>query len=340
MAKSLKSERSDVYRDHRVQMILSKFLSGEFERLDPVYDPKFGYSYPVIEAVVGNHSTADAFLNHLYEIGILKRETFDKTINCPKCSSGNVSIRYCCPYCKSFNVKKSSLVEHIQCGYIDVEDRFRQNDRLVCPRCHNELSKPDVNYRKAGVWCACNECGKNFDIPVPSHFCRECKSIFTFEDAIYRDVYSYSLNQEVMKEAGVGFILVAPIREFFQSRGFMVESPGFLKGKSGASHMFDVTASKGDITRHVIVIDLATSAEDVVSEQSIIAMFAKVYDVAPDKACLIAIPKMSENGRKLADLYKIELIEAKNQKDAMKALQAVVDLTMGTSESKLPQPVV
>jgi hypothetical protein len=46
---------------------------------------------------------------------------------------------------------------------------------------------------------------------------------------------------------------------------------------------------------------------------------------------------MSDNGRKLADLYKIELIEAKNQKEAMKALQSVVDLVQG-SESQLPQP--
>lgn len=235
-------------------------------------------------------------------------------------------------------MKKSSLVEHIQCGYIDIEDRFTQEDKMVCPRCHNELTKPDVNYRKAGVWCACNDCGKNFDIPVPSHFCRECKNLFTFEDAVYKDVYSYSLNQEVMKEAGVGYILVAPIRELFQSRGFTVESPGLMKGKSGASHMFDVAASKGDVARHVIVIDLATSTEDIVSEQSMIAMFAKVYDVAPDKACLIAIPKMSDNGRKLADLYKIELIEAKNQKEAMKALEAVVDLAKVPSESHLPQP--
>ncbi len=340
MAKSSKSERSEVYRDHRVQMVLSKFLGGEFEKLDPVYDPKYGYSYPIIEAIVGDHAAAETFLNHLYEIDILKREIFDKIINCPKCNSSNVSIRYCCPYCRSFNVKKSSLVEHIQCGYIDIEDRFRKNDKLVCPRCHNELSKPDINYRKAGVWCACNECGKNFDIPVPSHFCRECTDIFTFEEALYQDVYSYTLNQEVMKEAGLGYILVAPVREFFQSRGFVVESPGFLKGKSGASHMFDVTALKGDITRHVIVVDLATSVEDVVSEQSIIAMFAKVYDVSPDKACLIAIPKMSDNGRKLADLYKIELVEAENQKDAVKALQAVVDQALGSSKSELPQPAV
>jgi len=338
MAKSLREERSEAYRDHRAQQVLSKFFSGEIERLDPVYDPKYGYTYPIIEAIVGDPAAAEEFLNHLYEIGILKRETFDKTLNCPNCKSGSVSIRYCCPYCKSFHVKKSSLIEHIQCGYIDIEDRFKQNDKLVCPRCHNELTRPDFNYRKAGVWCACNECGKNFDIPVPSHFCRECKNIFTFEDAVYRDVYSYTLNQDVMKEAGVGYILVAPIRDFFQSRGFAVESPGFLKGKSGASHMFDITASKGDITRHVIVIDLATSTEDVVSEQSIIAMFAKVYDVTPSKACLIAIPKMSENGRKLADLYKIELIEARNQKEAMKALEAVVGSTQISSETQLPQP--
>jgi transcription elongation factor Elf1 len=322
MAKNLSAERSEVYRDHRAQLILSKLLSGEIERLDPVFDPKHGYTYPVVEAVMGDSAVAGAFLQHLYEIGILKRELFDKVINCPECNGSSVSVRYCCPYCKSFNVKKSSLVEHIQCGYIDIEDRFEQNGKLVCPRCHNELTRLDVNYRKAGVWCACNECGKSFDIPVTSHFCRDCKNVFVFEDAVYRDVYSYTLNQDVMKETGVGYILVAPLQEFFRNRGFTVESPGFLKGKSGASHMFDIAASKGDITHQVTVIDLATTGDEAVSEQAVIAMFAKVYDVAPDRACLIVIPKMSENGRKLAALYKIELVEGRNQKEALKSLEA------------------
>lgn len=337
MAKNMKTERSEVYRDHRAQLVLSKFLSGEIERLAPVYDSKYGYTYPMIESVVGDSASAEAFLNHLYEIGVLRREVFDKVITCPACDSGVISIRYCCPYCKSYNVKKSSLIEHIQCGYIDVEDRFKQKDNLVCPRCHNELTKPDVNYRKAGVWCACNECHKNFDIPVPSHICRGCKNTFAFEDAIYKDVYSYSLNREVMKEAGVGHILVAPIREFFKKHRFTVESPGFLKGKSGASHMFDLAASK-DAPRCVVVVDLATSTEEAGSEQSIIAMFAKVYDVSPDKAYLIAIPGMSENGRKLADLYKIKLIEAKNQKEAMKVLEFSVEEKAVPSEAKQSQP--
>ncbi len=340
MTKSLKAERSEAYRDHRAQLVLGKFLSGEIERLEPVYDPKYGYIYPVVGALVGAPPEAEAFVNHLYEIDILKREIFDKVIICPKCNSSNISMRYCCPYCKSFDVKKSSLIEHIKCGYIDVENRFKQENKLLCPRCHNELTKPDVNFRMAGVWCTCNECSKNFDIPVTSHFCRHCKNIFTFEDAIYRDVYSYSLNPDVMKEAGVGYILVAPIRELFQNLGFKVESPGFLRGKSGASHLFDIAASKDDLTRYVIAIDFATSTEDTVSDQSIIAMFAKVYDAAPDKAYLIAIPRMNENGRKLADLYEIELIEAENQKEAMKTLAAMVSLTETTTESRQAQPAV
>jgi transcription elongation factor Elf1 len=325
MAKASKPERVEAYRDHRMQLILSKFLSGEISKLTPVYDSKYGYRYPPVEAIIGDPEETEKVLAYLYDIGILKRQVFDKMINCPQCNSANVSMRYCCPYCKSFNIKKSSLIEHIPCGYIDTEEHFKKGDKLVCPRCHTELNKQDVNYRRAGVWCSCNDCGKSFDIPVPSHFCRVCDTIFTFDDAVYRDVYSYSLNEEIMKEVGAGYILVAPIQEFLQSRGFTVESPGFLKGKSGASHMFDVAASRGDIPRSVIVIDIATSKDEPVSEQSIVSMFAKVFDVTPDKACLIAIPKMSENGGKLAELYNITLIEAKNQNEAIKALEACIE---------------
>lgn len=316
-SKASKVRRSEVYKNHRAQLLLSRFVSGELGRLDPVYDPKYGYRYPVVEKIVGEPSSAAEFLGHLFEAGVLERELYDMIVYCPSCSSVSVSIHYCCPYCKSFNVKKSSLIEHIPCGYIDTEDRFLAEDKLVCPKCGKELTKPDVDHRKAGVWCTCNDCGKSFDIPVPSHFCRDCRENFTFEDSLCKEVYSYSLSEDVMREAALGRILVAPIREFLQERGFEVDCPGFLKGKSGATHMFDVTAS----LRGMAVIDLATATDDIVSEESVIAMFAKVYDVAPKKACLIAIPKMSENGKRLADLYKIELIEAKDQNEAIKALE-------------------
>ncbi len=323
MSKASKDQRVKLYKDHNVQLLISKFVSGELSKLNPVYDPKYGYRYPVVDAIVSDPSSSDELLRSLFEAGVLKRELYDKIVYCPSCNTADVSIHYCCPHCKSFDIRKSALIEHIQCGYIDIEEKFRKNDKLVCPRCRKELSKPDVDYHKAGVWCTCNECGKSFDIPVPAHFCRDCHRNFSFEEAFYRDVYSYSLTPEAMKEATLGWILITPIREFLESRGFEVESPGFLKGKSGASHMFDITASPAGVERNITVIDLATSADDIASEQPVIAMFAKIYDVSPERACLVAIPRMSENGKKLAALYKIQLIEAKDQKEVIKELEKV-----------------
>jgi len=321
MLKTDKIERTELYKDRNTQIFLSKFLSREISELEPVYDPKIGYRYPMVEAVVGDASSAEAFLNRLYEAGILERKLYDKIIHCPKCDSANISIHYCCPYCKSFNIQKSSLIEHVKCGYMDLEENFHKENRSVCPKCNEELKKLDVDYRKAGIWCTCKDCGKSFDIPVSAHFCRDCHGNFTFEDAVIKDVYSYSLREEAKEEVALGWMLVAPIGEFLAKEGFKVESPAFLKGKSGANHMFDIVAYKVEATRKVTVIDLASSTENAVPEQPVIALFAKIFDVSPDSAYLIAIPKMGENGKKMAELYNIKVIEAKNQKEAIKALK-------------------
>jgi hypothetical protein len=110
--------------------------------------------------------------------------------------------------------------------------------------------------------------------------------------------------------------------EILEDLGFTVESPGFMNGKSGTRHMFDLTVLSRK-TNNITAIDLSTS-DDIVSEQSVISMFAKIFDANPEKACLVAIPEMSESGRKLATLYKIDLIEAKDQNSVIEALKACV----------------
>ncbi|MEM3703082.1 MAG: hypothetical protein QXX79_01465, partial [Candidatus Bathyarchaeia archaeon] len=309
------------YKDRNVQVFLSKFLSGEISELKPTFDPKFGYKYAEIEAILGDALKVEKFLNNLYEAKVIERKLYDKILYCPSCGSQNVSTHYCCPYCKSFNIQKGSLVEHVKCGYMDVEENFRKGGKLVCPKCHEDLKKPEVDYRKAGIWCTCKDCGKSFDIPVTRHFCRECQADFTFEDVEIRDVYAYTLNEEVRGEITAGWIFVAPIKEFLIESGFEVEAPAFLKGKSGANHMFDIAAYGKEITKKVTVMDVATATEDIVSEQPVIALFAKIYDVVPDSAFLIAIPKLSDNAKKMAELYSIKVIEATDSKEVMKALK-------------------
>ena len=314
-------ETLELYRNRNIQMLISKFLSGEIKKIEPVYDPKVGYRYPVVEAIIGEASQVEPFLNKLHKAGVLEKKLHDKLLLCPECSSADISTRYCCPFCKSLDIQKSSLVEHVKCGYMDLEANFQIGDKYVCPKCHEELSKIDIDYRKAGIWCVCNNCGKSFDVAVPSHFCRSCMANSTFEEIVIKDVYSYTLKKDVSTESSLNWFLVAAIREFLMQEGLNVESPSLLKGKSGANHTFDIVAYKGDKSRNAIVVDLAMSAGSVVSEQPIIALFAKIFDVSPEKAFLIAMPKLSENGKKMAELYKIRAIEAENQEQALKALK-------------------
>ena len=314
----------ELYRQRNTQILLDKFLSGEVNELQPTYDPKHGYHYPTVEAIAGDAANVEAFLKKLHDAGILERELFDKGITCPKCSSTSISVHYCCPYCKSFDIQRSSLIEHVKCGYMDVEENFRKGGKLICPKCHDELKKLDVDYRRAGIWCVCTDCGKSFDIPVTGLFCRDCHTNFTFEDAVIRDVYSYRLKEDAKQEAGLGWVLVTPIKEFLTQIGLEVEGPAFLKGKSGANHVFDVVAKSKDAARKVTVFDLSTSSEGVVSEQPVIALFAKIFDVSPSQAYLIAIPKLNENGRKMAELYNIRIVEAKDQKEAIRSLAATI----------------
>jgi len=321
MLKTSRTERGELYKDRNTQVFLSKFLSGEISELEPVYDPKLGYRYPIVEAIAGDSPSAELFLGNLYEAGILERKLYDKIIHCPTCGSANISIHYCCSYCKSFDIQRSALIEHVKCGYMDVEEHFEKGDQLVCPKCHKELRKLDIDYRKAGTWCTCKDCDKSFDIPVATHYCRDCRENFTFEDAVIKEVYAYTLKKEAKEEIAVGWVIITPIREFLTENGFEVESPVFLKGKSGANHMFDIGTYKGEAKRQVTVIDLATTTEDTVSEQPVIALFAKIFDVSPDHAYLIAIPRINANGKKMAELYNIQVIEAKNEKEAIRALK-------------------
>jgi hypothetical protein len=314
----------ELYKQRDTQLLLSKFLSGEVTELEPTYDARLGYLYPTVEAIVGNAGNTESFLKKLHDAGILGRKLFDKIVICPKCNSASVSIHYCCPYCKSFDIQKSSLIEHVKCGYMDVEENFRKSGKLICPKCHEELKKLDVDYRRAGIWCVCKDCGKSFDIPLTGLFCRDCHLNFTFEDAVIKDIYSYRMKEEAKQEAGLGWVLVAPVKEFLTEIGMDVEGPAFLKGKSGANHMFDVVARSKDASGKATVIDLATSLEGSVSEQPVIALFAKIFDVSPQRAFLVAIPRMNDNGKKMAELYNIRVIEARDQKEAVKSLAKMI----------------
>ena len=65
MPEGSKEKWIEVYKDNRVQLLISKFVNGELSELKPVYDPKHGYTYPTVEAMIGDPSCTEEFLETL-----------------------------------------------------------------------------------------------------------------------------------------------------------------------------------------------------------------------------------------------------------------------------------
>ncbi|KPV62531.1 MAG: hypothetical protein AOA65_1771 [Candidatus Bathyarchaeota archaeon BA1] len=260
-------------------------------------------------------------MRSLTEAGVLREELCGRVVFCPYCNSVNVFTGYCCPSCKSLNVGKALAIEHIRCGYIDAEALFHVKEKLVCPKCHEALTEVGVDYRRIEAW-RCNDCSKTFEAPVPHYFCSACGRSFTFDGAVCKEVYCYSLSDEVIHEASK-YLIIAPVKEFFEKNGFKTESPGSIEGRSTTRHLFDIVASREGVTGNVTVVDLAIS-NSLVNEQPLIAMFAKAFDTNPAQSILIAFPKLSDTGKKLAGVYKISVVEARNTDEVIKKLRGMI----------------
>jgi len=302
-------EKEKVYQETR--KLLDKMISESSRELTPEIDSAGEIKYREIEEHLDKNHREDS-LAKLLKFDILQKKFYDKIIVCPFCNSKNTGVRLHCPSCNSINIERKTLMEHISCGAIDNEDVFKKGES--CPNCGRKIVESDL--RKLGSWFQCNTCHTRFDEPVLTNFCRSCKREFGFKEAKLESIYSYVLNPAAEEEYKRRFVLLAPVKKFLEDLQYKVSMPGKLTGESGAEHQFNIVALKNSNgVNETLVLDVFSS-NNTVDETPVAAMFAKIFDTKPTRAFLIAIPKMNQNGKKLAQLYKINVIEAEKIDEA------------------------
>ncbi len=309
-----REERHILYRDPLVEKFLTN-LSKEERTVEPKFDLTYGYRYPEVEKIIEKDpKETKNFLEKLAQAGILDKKLHGMSLGCPICKGLNVSTYYACPFCGSIKITKKALIEHTPCGYIGNISKFKTNDELVCPKCGEKLTAE--NQRSAGVWFECSECGKHLETLNVIHFCRECKKEFTFEDALYKEVYSYSLSKTAKEEVERGLLLFSSVRKLLKDLGYNIIVPGKIKGESGVEHEFDIVA----IANHKpIAIDIILSDKPI-TRMEIVRKYVKIFD-AKIKVYIIAIPKLDSEASDLASSYKINVIEAESPEEAVSKLK-------------------
>lgn len=128
--------------------------------------------------------------------GLMERSFFDRFQVCPQCFSSRLHVREECPVCRSSQLTEEMYIHHFRCGHQDVESRFRQGDKLVCPKCRKDLDHFSVDYDKPGAAIICQSCGNSGSEPAVGFKCLDCLSHFSSEQASTTDVFSYRLSAE------------------------------------------------------------------------------------------------------------------------------------------------
>ena len=313
-----------MYEVPEIQALLKMFTDKELSELVPEIHPALGARYPRMEGAVGDPNKARTLLEQLVRTGVLRPKFYEKVLACPSCGSKNVTFRYYCTYCGSHEIEKRELYEHIECGTIDSDDRFLKSGRATCPRCGKVLGKLGVDHRQVGTWFQCRSCGKRFDAPEGRHHCRECGSKFGVKESVLDDVYSYVLDKEAETEFAREVLFLAPLKKLLKEAGYEVEASNVVQGTSGTSHSFDVVGSRTQGSRKsMVTLDMAIS-DKVCGDEHVISVFAKTFDVSPTKSILIAVPALSDTARKLANLYKLEVIEGAKPEEIAEGLDEVL----------------
>jgi ribosomal protein S27AE len=310
-----KTDRVALFELPEVQAILKMFADGTLTELAPEFHPSLGVLYPKLEQVAGDKEKAKALLDRLVRAGIFHTKFYEKTVLCPSCGSANISFRYYCTYCGSHEIEKRNLYEHIQCGAIESDKDHVKGEVGNCSRCGKPLNLSGKDVRQVGAWFECRGCKKQFVAPEGKHYCRDCQLKFGVKESVLNDVYSYVVDKATANEFSREVLFLAPLRKILEETGFKVEDSPVVQGVSGTSHSFDLIGSKTQgKAKTMITLDMALS-DKVCGEENVISVFAKSFDVSPTKSILVAVPALSDTARKLADLYKVGIIEGRTPEE-------------------------
>jgi predicted RNA-binding Zn-ribbon protein involved in translation (DUF1610 family) len=262
-------------------------------------------------------------LNHL---GILEKSFFDTVSACPNCGSTSITLHYRCPKCASRHVVQTGLTEHIPCGNIDERDKYNQKDILhpTCPKCGATLAEGE--YRDMGLWYVCRECGEKFEHTHLDMVCRKCNNQFTIQTALIREISKYALDPTKENEIRQNVTSLESLNELLTELGFTVEMPASVIGeKTGIQHNFSLIARKKFGERETIVAVDHAVGDIEVSASSLILYTYKISEVDVDLPIFVAIPKLSETAKRIAEGYNLLVIEGvPKEKEQLALLRNVI----------------
>ncbi|MCX8171700.1 MAG: hypothetical protein N3E47_07055 [Candidatus Bathyarchaeota archaeon] len=317
----------NVLRSERLQRVLKALKDGFLNSMDPVIGFSSGVEYPALQGFFSSTEEANEALSLLSEIGLLRSEIVDNVAVCPVCQSHRLMVRMRCPSCSSSRLVRGAMIEHLSCGHIDFEERFKGGEGLVCPRCGKPLGPLGVDYRTFSFLYRCLGCRSVFSSPKIEHLCSNGHS-FGGSDLTIQVVRAFKFNPEK------SFLLERLIFDLevifkpLRSEGLIVESPAEVYGETGVKHDFSFAIWDGVDGRSSglppVIVGSTHTSESVVTAVDVLAFWAKAVDAGAKHKFMIALGGVDKGGRDLAEVYGIRIIEGRSSSEVIDKARAMI----------------
>jgi hypothetical protein len=290
---------------------LTEIIEKKITRFEPIIKPEVGLTY-------AGFSDSDLalqldILKSLQELGIVRQEPVDYIRKCSYCGHHGLLLKISCPLCGSTNTDQGKVIEHLNCGNIDLESHFISADGggLVCTKCRKRLKAIGVDYVKPGSYCICMSCHKLSPEGRTQPICLNCARSLAPDELKVEPLFAF-----VVEPRGLSKYLDDGDRELENSvvgalakHGVRASVDAALIGSSELEHKFDVIAYQTGSGDPVVAADIVRS-ESPVGPEAVLNFFARCVDVKVPKKILIAVPRATEEAQKLAESYGMAVLES------------------------------
>ncbi len=174
---------------------LKKMIGEENEAIRPSLEPHmpYGHFYPDVARLLGRTPCDIDFLEHMANEGVLSREIYNRVRICPVCDEMGINYREVCAKCCSVNISQINVIHHFSCAHVGSESSFRQGEKLICPKCGQELFHIGTDYERPTKQYECHDCEHLFPEPKIEAQCLWCGITLEPSQTLARTIYTYRL---------------------------------------------------------------------------------------------------------------------------------------------------
>jgi hypothetical protein len=315
--------------------LLVRIKEENISGFEPLFEPGNGFTYSNLKG----HSFEEQvdLLRGLEKEGFLSAELFDSVLQCKACHSIELTMKLSCTVCKSTNLVRGGVIEHLTCGNIDFDEKFRRqvSNVLECNKCGKRLKAIGVDYSKPGTFYKCLNCKAMLPEMDSNYMCFCCGAGWTEGQLQSLQLMTYNVNAEKIAEYFVGTIfLPAVVAGLNKKYGIIAMSPGKIVGLSKVQHTFDLLVSPYGSVEPILIGDILENKGSISSHRDnvqILAFYTKGLDVnfstrkVIKKILVPQATELREDTRQLAAAYGIIILQSTNSEDVVAKVIEILD---------------